>query len=105
MHPTQGTDLSYPPLYSKMYLILNCSLIIAVFPFITCTPAKAAEVAEVLTDIGHVQILIFYIGDSITYMAFPHLICSRGILKDFLPCCAKETRCFCLGKAMSTEYI
>jgi hypothetical protein len=88
-----------------MYLCLNCRLIIAVSPFIIRTPAKAAEAAEVLTDIGHMQILIFYVSDSITYMAFPHLICSRGNLKDFPACCAKEPRCLSLGKAVSTEYI
>jgi hypothetical protein len=105
MHPAQGTDLSYPPLNGKMYLCLNCRLIIAVCPFITRTPAKATEAAEILTDIGHMQILIFYVSDSIAHMAFPHLICSRSNLKDFPACCAKEPRCLCLGKAMSTEYI
>jgi hypothetical protein len=88
-----------------MDLCLNCCLVIAVCPFITRTPAKAAEPAEVLTNIGHMQILIFYIGASITHMAFPHLICCRGNLEDFPACCAKEPRCFWLGKAMSTEYI
>jgi hypothetical protein len=105
MHPTQGTDLSYTPLYGKMDLCLNYCFVVAVCPFITSTPAKAAEPAEVLTDIGYMQVLIFYKGDSITHMAFPHLICCRGNLKDFTACCAKEPRCFCLGKAMSTEYI
>jgi len=105
MHPTQWTDLSNTPCESETYLCLNCCLIIAVCPFITHTPAKAAEAAEVLTDIGHMQILIFHIGDNITHMALSHLICRRRNLENFPAPCAQKPGCFCLSKVMSTEYI
>jgi hypothetical protein len=88
-----------------MYLCLDCYHIITIYPFITRTPTKAAEAAEVLTDIGHMQILIFHIGDNITCVALPYLICRRCNLEDLPAPRVQKLGCLCFIKAMSTEFI
>src|SRR5665647_723448 len=105
MHTAQQTNLSNTPFHRKTCLCLNGRLIIAICPLIFRTPAKPTETTEVLTDIGHMQVLVFHVGNDISCTILPHLICSSCYSVDSAVVTFQEILSFCHSKAMSAEYI
>ncbi len=105
MHAAQWTDLSNTTLEGKTYLCLNCQLIIAIGAIIISTPPKAAETTEILTDIGHMEVLVFHIRYNVACFALPNLICNRYNFENIPVPYFQKPGCLDLSKTMSPEYI
>ena len=75
MYTAQETDFSHATFNSKTCFFLDYFFIIAKRTFIIGTPPKATETAQVLTYVGHMQVLVFDISYNISCATLPHLIC------------------------------
>ncbi len=68
-------------------------------------PAKAAEPAEVLADVGHVEVLVPDIGDGIPCPALPHLVGCRSNFPDLPAGGPEETGSLLPGEPVASEHV
>src|SRR4030042_4526609 len=100
MYPAQQTDFGCTKCKGETGFLLDRCFIIAESSFITGTSPKTTKTAEILTYVGHVQVLVSDIGDNISRPAFPHLICSRCNPENIPVPSIQEQGCVWLRKTM-----
>jgi hypothetical protein len=66
----------------------------AVRPLIAGIPAKPAEPAEVLADVGYVQVLVPHIGSRIPNTHLPQFISGSSNPENVPVACIQENDCF-----------
>jgi hypothetical protein len=77
MCPAQQTNFSDIALNCDTWFLLDCCLVVTESTFIIFTPPETTKTAEIYTDIGYMQVLVFDRGQNLSCATFPSFICCR----------------------------
>ena len=105
VHPGEDTDLGDVAPHRRTGLLPHGCNVVAERSGIVSAPPKPAESAEVLADVGDVDILVPDVGDGIADFAFTEFVRGGGDIPDIPAAGCEQPHRLLLGEAVAGERV